>query len=79
MKKTNNCWYPSKQDGNYYRLVDGVLMSCPMDKDGSRDPEIVEVELNLFVDDQSVVRNNGEPIPTFEYLKSIEKDLKQKE
>jgi hypothetical protein len=79
MKKTNTQWYPSKPDGNYYRLMDGVLMACAMDANGARDPEVVEVDYDLFASENSTIQNDGKTMTTFEYLKTILEELKRKE
>lgn len=42
--KTNKDWYPYDVYGGYFKLENGVLMSCPMNADGSRDNSPYEVE-----------------------------------
>lgn len=32
---TNRRWYPDEARGNYFRLVDGVLLAVPMLRDGA--------------------------------------------
>jgi hypothetical protein len=79
MKKTNKKWYPSKQDGNYYKLVDDVLVSSPMNEDGSRDKEEVEVEFENLEYETGVYEIDGKKMTVVEYLRTIEEDLKSKE
>jgi hypothetical protein len=42
--KTNKQWYPYEEYGGYFKLENGVLMSCPMNTDGSRDDNPYEVD-----------------------------------
>ena len=79
MSKTNKHWYPSPQDGNYYRLVDGELVSCAMNADGSRDTEEVDVDFDLLQYDTEKFEKDGKMLTTIEYLRAIEKDLQNKE
>jgi hypothetical protein len=50
--KTNAQWYPYEDQGSYFRLKDGVLLFCPMLRDGSRgsDEEIGEVDWHRGVE-----------------------------
>jgi hypothetical protein len=79
MSKTNKFWYPSEQDGNYYRLIDGVLISSPMNADGSRDTEEVEVDFDLLKFEREKFEKDGKMLTTVEYLRAIEEELKGKE
>jgi hypothetical protein len=79
MMKTNNNWYPYEQDGNYYKLINGVLISSPMNADGSLDGEEAEVDFAAFENDQEKFEKDGKVMTTTEYLRSIEEELKCKE
>jgi hypothetical protein len=79
MSKTNKNWYPSEQDGNYYRLMDGVLVSSPMNTDGSRSIEEVEVDFDLLKLDTERFEKDGKTLTTVKYLKAIEEELKSKD
>jgi hypothetical protein len=78
MKKTNKKWYPSEQDGNYYKLVNDVLVSSPMNEDGSRDKEEVEVEFENLEYETGVYEIAGKKMTVVEYLRTIEEELKSK-
>ena len=65
--KTNSEWYPYEEHGSYYKLEDGVLMQCPMNKDGTRDESECEVDWNRGVSDEDMPR-----------LKQIVKELEKK-
>jgi hypothetical protein len=43
-KKTNKDWYPYKELGGYFKLIDGDLYGCPMNVDGSREDNPYEVD-----------------------------------
>jgi len=79
MEKTNKQWYPSKPDGNYYRLIDGVLMACAMNADGARDTEVVEVDPDPFTLDTSPIRVDGKTVTTAKYLTANMEELNNKE
>jgi hypothetical protein len=79
MNKTNKHWYPSDQDGNYYRLIDGVLLFSPMNADGSRDTEEGQVDFELLQFETREYEKDGQIMTTLEYLKAIEDELKSKE
>ena len=66
--KTNKQWYPYSLDGSYYKLEDGVLMQCPMNRDGTRDESECEVDWDRGVSDYD------RP-----HLKMIVKQLEEKE
>jgi hypothetical protein len=79
MNKTNKNWYPYQQDGNYYRLVDGVLISSPMNADGSRDSEEVEVDFDMLAFEKVNYQKDGKIMSTVQYLRAIEEELMSKE
>jgi len=79
MKKTNKQWYPSKPDANYYRLVDGVLLACAMNADGTRDPEVVEVDPDMFTLDTRPIQIDSKTVTTAKYLTAIMEELNNKE
>ena len=46
-------WIPYESHGNYFRLFNGVLQACPMDKDGAMDDEMARCEVDFWsIDDQ---------------------------
>jgi hypothetical protein len=47
--KTNTHWYPYKEHGSYYKLIDGILYQCAMHRDGTREDNLVEVDWNSGV------------------------------
>lgn len=36
---TNRRWYPDEECGNYFRLVDGILLAVPMLRDGAMETD----------------------------------------
>jgi hypothetical protein len=42
--KTNKHWYPYETLGGYFKLENGNLMGCPMNKDGTREDIPSEVD-----------------------------------
>jgi hypothetical protein len=44
-RKTNKRWYLYNDAGGYFRLENGILMSCPINADSSRDDNPYEVDL----------------------------------
>lgn len=48
INKTNLNWYPYEELGSYYKLINGVLMFCPMLVDGSREDNEGEVDFELL-------------------------------
>lgn len=44
-RKTNKRWYLYNDAGGYFRLEDGILMSCAINLDDSRDDNPYEVDL----------------------------------
>ena len=80
MSKTNKHWYPYEQVGSYYRLVDGVLMFCPMNADGSRrDTEEGEVDFDSLTLEKGNYKKDSKAMTLVEYLRAIEEELKSKE
>ena len=46
--KTNKKWYAYEDMGSYYKLIGGSLRFCPMNKDGTRDDNVGEVDWELL-------------------------------
>ena len=45
--KTNQRWYPNKEHQNFFRLVEGKLLYCPMRPDGTmNETETLEVDFD---------------------------------
>jgi len=42
--KTNKQWYPYQEFGSYFKLEKSNLMQCPMNTDGTREDNPIEVE-----------------------------------
>jgi hypothetical protein len=79
MNKTNRNWYPYKEVGSYYRLVNGVLLFSPMNIDGTRDSAEAEVDFPFIAVDQTKIDKNGKKSSLVEFVRSIEEELLQKE
>ncbi len=79
MKKTNKQWYPYEQVGNFFKLVDDVLISSPMNADGSRDTEEVEVEFENLELEPGEYEKDGVKMTFIKYLRAIQEELKRKE
>ena len=54
---TNKTWYAYPDLGSFYRLENGVLLVCPMNKDGSRSRgEEYEVDWGRGLSEEDVPR-----------------------
>ena len=50
-KKTNKDWYQFGSLGSYFKFEDGELLSCSMNRDGTRDDDPCEVDWYRIDDD----------------------------
>ena len=56
-----------------------MLISSPMNADGSRDSEEVDVDFDMLSFEQGDYKKDGNIMPLVQYLKEIEEDLKSME
>ncbi len=55
-KKTNTQWYPYDEFGSYFKLEDDALLQCPMNVDGSKDVSVCEVDWEMGVGEEDMIR-----------------------
>ena len=58
VNKTNESWYPYVELGSFFKLEKGVLVSCPMNADGTRDDTPFDVDWERGVDEKDKKRMN---------------------